>query len=497
MIDPVLFAQAGGTGAIQADGFAELQKALSAGYGTDVSTLSGGAALRIQSLDTTMQSTIQDNEQFRLFNRLPKPKATATVDEWTEQSGVGGFPGGSTNTESGVIPSATGTYNRRVGLVKYLSTQRSVTFVQTLQNTITDSEAQEYINGALQLLTDANHLSYEGNSSVVPTEFDGVYYQLQNGIAGGLVDPGNIIDAQGSALTDMTYITKASAQIARAGNFGTPTDVFFNQDVQADLDLNLIPSYRVSLLNAGKGGLELGAPVTGIRTSNGNIATSQDVFIRGEEMKQPFEVLYPAYAAPLVANKPASVTTTTASDPASLFSSTRAGTYYYLVAGTSNVGTSQGVLTGAVAIAAGFSATLTIAASAGMQETGYVIYRSRMNGTNALTDLREMCRIPRTGNSTVFVDNSRIIPGTTKAFVLNMKPGANAILWRQLLPMCRFNLYPTNSAVVPWAQLLFGYLRISKLRHHCVIDNILPTGALWQPFGTAANPNTANVAVTG
>src|SRR3546814_1060975 len=139
----------------------ELRKALEAGYGTDVATLTGGGALRIQSLDKTMMATIQENEHFALFNELNKSNATATVDEWTEQNSVGGFLGGSTNTETGAIAQAQGSYARRVGLVKYMMTRREVSFVQTLQNTIADSEATEQANGALQLLTDAEVLSFE------------------------------------------------------------------------------------------------------------------------------------------------------------------------------------------------------------------------------------------------------------------------------------------------------------------------------------------------
>jgi hypothetical protein len=63
-----------------------------------------------------------------------------------------------------------------------------------------------------------------------------------------------------------------------------------------------------------------------------------------------------------------------------------------------------------------------------------------------------------------------------------MRSGADAINWRQLLPMTKFALYPTNAAVIPWAQLLFGYLRIAKRQQHIVIKNIVPTGALWKPF---------------
>jgi hypothetical protein len=86
------------------------------------------------------------------------------------------------------------------------------------------------------------------------------------------------------------------------------------------------------------------------------------------------------------------------------------------------------------------------------------------------------------GATTVYTDYNRDIPGTSKAYILNMTPGDTAILWRQLLPMLKFALYPTQNAVIPWAQLLFGYLRISKLRHHVVIKNIVTNGATFRPF---------------
>src|SRR5690606_20185458 len=88
------------TGEIGGEQLEALTKALTAGYGSDPAQFTGGSALRIQSLDKTMKATIQDNEHFRLFNALAKTGAGATVDEWTERPGVGGFLGGSTNTET-------------------------------------------------------------------------------------------------------------------------------------------------------------------------------------------------------------------------------------------------------------------------------------------------------------------------------------------------------------------------------------------------------------
>jgi hypothetical protein len=147
-------------------------------------------------------------------------------------------------------------------------------------------------------------------------------------------------------------------------------------------------------------------------------------------------------------------------------------------------------------VSAGQAVTLTIARSAGQAETGYVIYRSRLNGGNVVSgtnvaglignqnsDFREIVRIPASGNSTTtWTDLNADVPGTTKAFGLNLRPSDTAVVWRQLLPMLKFGLYPTNAAVIPWAQLLFGYLRLSKRRHLAVIKNVVTSSQAWRPF---------------
>lgn len=456
---------------------AELRKALEAGYGTDVAQLQGAGALRIQSLDKTMMATIQENKHFALFNELAKSNAGATVDEWTEQSGIGGFLGGSTNTETGNISGAQGQYNRRVGMVKFLMTRREVSFVSTLQNSIVEAEAAEAANGALQLLTDAEFLCFEGDSTIVPTEFDGIGAQI-----GSLDSADHVIDAEGVELNSIHLIDRAAATIAGFGNFGTPTHIFMSQLTQSDFNTHLDPAFRVSLSGQPQE-LMLGAPVKGISTSWGDIKTVADVFVRDERQQRPFELDYPGVAAKNLF-KPAQVDAAAAANggASSKWGAAHAGNYFYAVAGVNAAGQSQSIVTAQVAVVAGGKVTLTIDRSATGEETGYVIYRGRKNGTNGLSDLRQMVRIPRTGDQTVFVDVNRKIPGTSKSYILNMASGANAINWRQLLPMTKFPLYPTASAVVPWAQLLFGYLRITKRKHHVVIENIVPTGATWKPF---------------
>lgn len=478
---PEIVAGQSATGEMGQTAIAELQKALTSGYGTDVSTLAGGGALRIQSLDKTMQATIQENKHFKLFNELAKTGAGATVDEWTEQSGVGGFLGGSTNTETGVINESTGSYARRVGMVKYLMTKRQVSLVSTLGQNIANSEAIEQQAGAKQLLTDAEYLSFYGDSAVVPTEFDGIYAQILAGVTAGQVDTNNILDAGGQSLASINLLNQAAQQISRRDNFGTPTHLFLSQQVQADFDTGLDPAFRVALNNVQNGGISLGAPVVGIRTSWGDIANCPDVFINDGDQDVPFQVSYPALASANTGMKP-TIALAAASDTASTFTTARAGNYYYLVTGLNAAGQSDGVISAQQAVAAGQKITITITRSGAGLESGYAVYRSRQNGTSAANDFRLISRIPCAGATTTFVDNNTTIPGTTKAYVLNMNPGDHAINWRQLLPMMKFPLYPTNAAVIPWAQLMFGYLRITKRRQHAVIKNILTNASAWKPF---------------
>lgn len=477
--------------AVGLDEVEELNKALTAGYGTDHSQFSGGSALRVESLDKVMKSTIQQNDQFKLFNALNKLKAGATVDEWTERNSIGGFLGGTTNSETGNIAAGQGNYQRRIGLVKFLMTRCEVSFVSTLGNNIAQSETVENEAGALRVLSDAEFLSFEGDSSVVATEFDGIQAQLESGVSSGQIDGGNVIDCAGGTLAAIFKVNAAAAQIAGFGNFGRPTHMFMSMLTQADFDNNLDPAFRVPLPDV-KGGTEIGTPVVGVRTSHGDIRTVNDVFVRDETLQQPFEIMYPAVATAQAGIAPASVVAgTPGSDAASKFTSGQAGNYYYMVCGVNAAGQSTGVKSLQVAITAGQSVAITITRSAGALETGYAIYRSRLNGGNSIpgsvagqgSDFRLMKRIPASGGATtVFTDRNADIPGSTKAYILNMGAGADAIAWRQLLPLLKFQLYPTAAATLPWAQMLFGYLRLAKRRQHVLLKNIVTTGQIWRPF---------------
>lgn len=466
---------------------ADFIKALQASdYQTDVSTLTGGGALGMQSLDTAMKTTIQENEHFTLFNRLQRTNATNIVDEYTRQSSVGGFLGGSTNTQMGVVRSAQGDYSREIGLVKFLMSMRQVGMVLNIGKNITDAMAVEERNGALQLLTDANYLLYHGNADASPTQYDGIFKQLDDEIAAGKMSDDHVIDMQGTSLNDIEAFSKISVAVSRYGSWGKTTDVFMPNSVQTDLNMGLDPAFRWT--PEGQNTPMIGGHVTGIRLQNGVLKTNMDTFIHDEEhpMTKPFEVTYSDIATANVAIRPASVAGVAASDTSSQFTSGRAGNYYYAVAAidAGGAGMSTVRVSAQVAVAAGEKVTLTIGRSSAATESGYAIYRSKQDGTATVADMRLVKVVKCAGATTTYVDLCRDIPGTISVPMLNLGPAADAIGWRQFQSMLKVPL-PFGVGGMPvysWFQFLFGYLRITKPKHHGYIKNILPANATWRPF---------------
>lgn len=460
---------------------AELQKSLTAGYGSDMSSLTGGSAFRIQSLDTTLKAVVQDNKHFALFNALPKPRATAVLDEWTEQTSVGGFLGGTFNDQDGDAMEANGDYTRRTGQVKYMMTYRKVPIVLQSQNNMADVVATETVNGAKQLLTDIEFSLFEGNSAVVPKSFDGLDVQIASYNSGA-----NAIDMAGAALNSIDPIARAAEQVFGYGSFGQLTHLYLPPAVQTDLNISLDPAFRVALDNSPNS-IALGTNVRAIQTTYGAIQTVNDIFIRDEKMKKPFEIRSATHAAIAVANvgfKPASYTAVAGTQSGSAFASAHAGNYYYAITGINQNGETAATVSAVVAVTAGQGVTLTITPSAGGTETGYVIYRSRKNGTNALSDLREMVKIPKAASgNTTYIDLNTEIPGSTRAYALNLNPSDQALDWKQFLPMMKIPMAAVKSPVIPWLQMICGYMRVTKRMQHVVFRGIVPSGAAWKPFG--------------
>ena len=454
----------------------EFRKSVVAGYGTELTTLSGGGALRVESLEATLMAVVQRMEHFRLFNQLSKTPATATVDEWTEMNDTGGYSGSAFNTELGTIVEQAGSYKRRVALVKYLMTRRSVSFVQNVQQSLISAKAQEEVNGTLEILRSAEWAFFNGNATAHPSEFDGLPAII---LANGTSD--QVIDCGGKPLSFLVLNNGAEVMFSE-GHYGIPTDLYVSPLAQADLDASLDPAFRVPLPDVPNGGVMLGAPVKGIRTSWGDIANKPDIFL--QESPMPPEGKTPNRATSVGPTPPVSLVGTTPAGVDGLFTAAQAGTYYYAATSISDSGESTMVVSGQMTIGAGNHCLLTITKPANGDAVGYNIYRGKLGDTAyAAANMRLIQRVADSGNATTtWTDINAYLPGCSNAFVLNCNPSFQAINIRQMLPMTRFQLYPTVSAIDPWAQLLFMYLRVSKSLQMILLKNVLPSKATWKPY---------------
>jgi hypothetical protein len=278
--------------------------------------------------------------------------------------------------------------------------------------------------------------------------------------------------------------------------------VFLPNSIQNHLNMGLDPAFR--WVEDGTNLPIIGGHVPGIRLTNGILRTNMDTFIHDETnpMTHVFELANPDVAKSNSKLRP-SAATGAKSTKASVFTASQVGTYIYAVAGISRsgAGMSQATfVTGTFAPGTDFGVDISITNPGTNDLGGYAIYRGRLstkkivpsNGvtqemadTETLKDMRLVKIIPvQAGTSTVYTDDGRDIPGTVSVPLLNLAPGADAIGWRQFQPMTKIQL-PFGVGGMPvmsWFQFLFGYLRMTKPKHHGYIKNILPSDATWQPF---------------
>jgi hypothetical protein len=472
-------------------GFEELQKALTASnYETDVSQLTGGGALTAQSLDRIMKATVQENKHFAFFNRLQSTNATNIVDEYVRQNSVGGVFGGSFSTQMAQVRSATGEYSREIGRVKFQMQLRQVGLVQNIGGNIQDSIGLEEANGAKSILTDCEYSLFHGNADASPTQFDGIFKQIDDEIAAGKMNPESVYDMDGKKLNAIEPFSAIASTVSDLGSWGSSTDVFLTNSVQADLNLGLDPAFRWTA--EGQNTPMIGGHVGAIRLQDGPLKTTLDTFLHAENhpMVVPWDgssnAQYTSMAASNIAIKPASLTVdASASDSASRFTTSRAGNYYWAVAAIDFEGKGFSAVTKSsqTLVAGGKKAVLTITKSSSGTESGYAIYRSRQDGTNASSDMRLVKVIAKTGDTTTFTDLNRDLPGSISVPVLNMNPSSDALGWRQYYGMTKIPL-PFGVGLQPqysWFQFLFGYLRVTKPRHHGYIKNIVSSKAVWRP----------------
>lgn len=451
-----------GFGSANEEDLGNLLKALSAGQQINPpgSVVAGdGFALRVESLERTLRNVTFRMEHIRLFRALPKLQAYNTVEEYNQILSYGQDL--ESFIEEGALPNETDAeYERNFNVVKYMGTTRRVTHVMSLVRPAHGNViSQETVNGTMHLLRAIEQSLFFGDANVDPVQWDGFQTLIERGPStGGSGSPaGNIIDLRGSPLVEDNLID-SSLIVHEAPNYGTPTHLFLNPRVHADLVKSFFPKARYDLLQKRDDGL-VGLDIGGYVSPAGNVAFEPNTFI------QPGRVA-PATAAG--ANPPVapaagitSVAGTTGTptyarrDGNTTFTAAEAGTYAYQVVSVSGGGKSAAVPTAAAATVTAVNnlVTVTITDTAGTPVPRfYEVYRSVAGGSSASARLIGRVRRDASGTTT-FVDANAELPGTTIAILFQMN--LEAVSFKQLAPMVKIPLATIDTSI-RWMQLIYG-----------------------------------------
>lgn len=437
-----------------------LNKAMTAGSGVDASQFTGGRALSIESLDQTLVNILFNQDEAVVFQLLKKQPIKSPVHQWDQRTEVGADDGAW--VDEGAASQATDqTIARKFLTVSYLQTYRAVTLQATIANMIEDAVALEKDAGTRWLIRNVEKSLLYGNQTFIAEQPTGLKYGIPST---------NILDLRGADATSSQYEDKINegARVIRQ-SFGRGDHLITSPIVMQDTQKLLRDRIR---FEAGENGL--GSRVfTKYPTPFGSPTLKEDIFL--------LEGTTPV-ASSLTSLRPSKPTITAAQAAlggglVSLWDASNVGQYYYQVVAVNQYGDSvaSDAVTATPTVGTEVLITITVEATPG---TAFKVYRSQ-KGASDSTDCRYAFTVARTGALMTFTDTNADLPGCSDAYLLTIDPAYNAIEWAQFLPMMKFDLYPTASAVVPFLMLLFGGLAIKKPVQHIRIKNIAPSSLNW------------------
>lgn len=449
----------------------DLQKALTVGYGTDSSTFESARALTPESLDTTLVSVLWNQDEAKLFKALKKEAVSSTVHEYNKRDDVGNGDGAWV-TEGGESEEKDQNIFRRTINMKYLQTLRKVTIQASVAKTVIEAEAIEENAGALWIVRQIEKALFNGDSSCVAEEPDGLNIQITGD---------NVIDMRGQSALSSDFENKLTEATRKIRQSYGKADMFFSSTlVMADIQALLRDRIRVPVsANAGgpapssSGGNSGNYVFDVYPTKFGKPILEDNVFINEGDIPVASSITDKRPDQPSIAVVGQAVT----DGRVSQFGDDDAGAYYFQVVAENRYGQSVASAAVQATIEAGEEAKITVTDGSAVG-TCFRVFRSKVEAADG-TDCREMFRIARTGAGQEIFDINADLPGTSSAYILTMDQMYNAIEWNQFLPMMKFPLYPTNAAVIPFLIMLFGALNVKKEEQMARVKNIAPSDLGW------------------
>jgi hypothetical protein len=457
-----------GAGQGSAQDLALLNKALEAGdiTGRDTETqgASGGAVLKVESLENTLKVLTTKESDIVLWKRIPKLPAYNTVEEYNQLVEYGSL-GNSFNNEGELPEEDDSIYARKSQLVKYMGTTRVISHPMQLVSTMIGSVVQQQIqHGTLKILRDVNIGLTKADSNVVPEEFNGLYAQQKESFS-TLEDYYNsevVIDLKGQRLTE-AVIEDAALSIIE--NNGEGSLLMAPPKVLSNFVKNFHESKLIQPNTAQVTDGVMGQAVNQFMSQFGSIELGYDKFMKSKASKTTASnaTNLKAPSAPTAGGTPKAVVT----DTLNKFGTAFAGDYKYAVSAINRYGESSLTVLGAASaltVAATESVDLQFTATAGVTSpTAYRIYRSEKDVTTADADTKfypifevsaaELAAGFNGAAAGKVRDKNMYISNTEQAFLID--PSADVWSFKQLAPLMKMDLAQIGPAT-RFMILLYG-----------------------------------------
>lgn len=445
----------------------ELNKAL--GTGQDGEAYGDGAyndmsALRPQSLEGTLKVVTAKQEHIKMWKMVGKKQAFNTVEEFNVLDSYGG-DSSPFFVEGGLPSEEDSNYIRQSEMVKFMGTTRVLTHPATLvRNTVGDMVAKEQENGTLWLLMKIERALYFGDSSTNPLAFNGIEALIRNFVVGKSYESQHIIDMRGAQIDQSTMEDLVTIL---ADNFASPTLALHTTN-QVHKDFSKIYWATSNPLQRVSPGQDVswGNPVNDFTANAGKVNFVNNVFLKPvgapKTSAQAGSPATPAMAtvSPLTA----------ASDQLSKFVSNDNGTYYYFISAFNNQGESVPVASGGQAVTAGQAVSIVInRVVSAPNAVSYRVYRAKVNDSTQALYAFEVVDAG-SGTTQTIIDRNFDIPGTHKAFLLDMDSD-QSFCFKQLAPLMKLPL-ARISASERFMILMYGMIQMYNPRKNIVIKNI-------------------------
>jgi hypothetical protein len=451
-----------GFGALSADEFEALRKAVSSGYDVGGASQTGGGAWRLEFLENTMAVLTHKMQHISFWKDLPKPTAKSTAIEYARRATNGAESGG-WHVEGQLPESHDATYDRKVALVKYLGDTREITMPFLLADALVNQRQETTEAGTMWLLRTLEKSLFKGNAklgvaSAESVEIDGLETYISRDASSS-----NRINLWGEPLEEGNI--RNGGQVI-VGAYGQATHVYMPSEICDDFSASYTRSQLIALPTPG-GGLTAGMAVNKIQTIAGEYALRPIFLYKGLTREVPIVTAAQNAPTPDPSVAITGFTVTTGGNWGSSLGLTAAGagssaTVAYKVAYGNQYGESVAVVTAATTQAIAYAnlakqVRLTITnPTFTSAPTYFSVYRQDINASGVTSAWGCVARVAlastTAGATQTWDDDGSDMPGTYRCWMGELTP--DVLHASQLLPFTRIPL-PALSLAERFALVIF------------------------------------------